>query len=468
MKLFDFQETLVTGAIDFFNHGGRSIVLQSPTGTGKSCMFKAFTDRMINSSGRPVYFLTHSKMLMRQFSEHLTAIGLKHGIIAPGYPVLRYRAQVISVQSLASRYHLLEEPEFLIFEECHHAAAPMFKKVLDYWPHAKLLGGSATPARPDGQPLSMFEKMLTAPQVKWFIEQGYLADFDYFIPQDLDTSGMHHKMGDFDKSDLKKLRISSFVEVYRKHGQGKSGIAFGIDIEDSERIAAMFSEAGHPMQALHSKMEDDINVILRKAAGATGTLLSSCEIIGEGIDVKGLSVEIDGRPTESLVVKRQHSGRVLRADWAPGHDLTTKEGRLAAIAESGKRGIILDFVSNYTRHGLPDDDYEWTLDVPKRKEKEESQYKRCPDCQRPVIKFDMVCPHCGHVFEKRVVIRKGIEEQEGQLVNIKETNRADMNRLVLAIARGARKLEKAYAIGQEMGADRALVDTVWRKYLRNA
>lgn len=463
MILFDFQQNALDSAIDFFTHGGRSLINQMPTGTGKSIVFKAFIEWALNIQPRPIYFLTHSKLLMRQFSEHLTEIGIRHGIIAPGFPLVRYRVQVISVQSLATRYHLLDEPGFLLFEEAHHSTTNTFKKPLDYWKSAKLFGQSATPRRPDGTPLSMYEHMIVSPQVKWFISEGYLANYDYFIPEELDTSKFHHSMGDFSREDLKKIRISSFVKSYEDYGKNKPGISFGVDIEDAEKIAGIFSAAGYPMKAVHSKMKDDLH-----AAIMNNKLISSCDAIGEGVDIRGVSVEIDARPTESMVIKRQHTGRVLRADWAKGHDLSTKSGRLAAIAESGKKAIILDFVSNYTRHGKPDDDYEWSLIVPRKKEKEESLYKRCPQCQRPVIKFDMICPACGYVFMKRATIREPIQEKDGRLININSANKADINRLVLAIARGARKIEKAYSIGQSMGADRATVDKIWREYLRNA
>jgi superfamily II DNA or RNA helicase len=305
--------------------------------------------------------------------------------------------------------------------------------------------------------------MLVSPPVKWFIDEGYLANYDYFIPEELDTSKFHHSMGDFSREDLKKIRISSFVKSYKEFGKDKPGISFGVDIEDAERIAGIFTGAGYPMKAVHSKMKDDLHESIMN-----NKLISSCDAIGEGVDIKGISVEIDARPTESMVIKRQHTGRVLRADWAKGHDLSTKQGRLSAIEESGKRAIILDFVSNYQRHGLPDDPYEWTLDTPKKKEKDESLYKRCPDCQRPVLKFDMICPACGYVFMKRAAVREPIKEKDGNLININSGNKAEINKVLLAIARGARKKETAYTIGRQLGASPELVDKIWHVYLRKA
>jgi DNA repair protein RadD len=472
MKLFDYQEENLEATLDFFNHGGRSMVSVLATGTGKSVIAKAFM-KAIRSEKKTIYFLTHSKQLLRQFSEHLTEIDIKHGIIAPGYPVLRYKVQVISVQSLANRYTMIDAPDFIIFEECHHAPANMFKQTLDYWPHAKLLGYTATPGRPDGTPLDMFEHMEFPHQVRWYIDQGYLADFDYYVPAELDTSTFHHTAGDFNKKELSEVnkgRIKSFVQAYQKYSVNKSGIAFGIDIADSERIAKEFSQSGHSMTALHSKTPD-LEKVFSGIKDTPGVLLSSCDLIGEGTDIKGLTVEIDARPTESIVIKMQHSGRVLRAQYAPGHDLYTKSGRLAALAESGKRAKILDFCSNFIRHGLPDEDREWSLEARKKIDKGVSELKKCPACERPILRVLMECPHCHYVFERAIPQPRALNEKDGELVRLGgpqlEFAMADDQVLIRRIAREARNVQQAVRVARAMGMPEGRAHDIWVKVLKN-
>lgn len=471
MILHDFQEKHVTNAIDFFDHGGRSLVIQSPTGTGKSVVAKAFIHRKKLEKKR-VYFLTHSRQLLRQFSEHLDAIGVRHGIIAPGYPVLGYSVQVISVQSLASKYQQLPAPDWMIFEECHHAPANIFKRTLDYWPDAKLLGLTATPQRADGTPLDMFEHMLTSPSVRWFIDQGYLCDFDYFVPADLDTRALHHQMGDFNKKELaeinrEKSRVKSFVSAYEEHARGKSGIAFGVDIADSERIAAEFAGQGWPMKALHSKIKN-VDQILRELVG--GGLISSCDLIGEGVDIQGLSCEIDARPTESLTIKLQHSGRVLRAQYAKGHDLSTRDGRLSAMQESGKRAVILDMSSNYLRHGLPDQERQWNIHGIKI-DKGEATLKRCPGCERPIVRTLMICNFCGHIFQKKTMPPREIEEREGQMIKLRRDTAEQA--LIRDIARNAQNIGQAMEIAARNEYNVPSKDVyktareIWEVYLKN-
>lgn len=476
-KLFEYQQNIRDKMDDYFNHGGNRLLIQAPTGSGKSVIMCDWIESVRNNN-KPIYFVTHSKNLLRQFSEHLTEIGLPHGLVAPGCPTLKYKVQVISAQSLMNRAHLLDEPYAVLFEEAHHSTSATFKKILDLWPNCKLAGMTATPERPDGTPLAdIYDEMILSPSVRWFIDEGYLSDYEYYVPSELDTSGIHRVMGDFNKKELDERlkqstgRIGSLVENYKKYADGKVGIAFGTSIADSEEIAERFNSAGYNMKPLHSKMSEDLYDVLNACKNGTQKLISCCDIVGEGTDVKGLEVMLDARPTQSLVVQMQHWGRVLRTKYAPGYDLTTREGRLAAIEAGGKKkAIILDFSSNYTRHGLPDDEREWSL-KPKNKKKiqKKSTLKRCPNCQRPVLRTVSNCPYCNYLFVTAHATARKIEEKDGELVNIKsmkEHTQQDQQFIIREIARRARNQKQAISIGRELGLNSQGAWFIWRKILK--
>ena len=475
-KLFEYQQNIRDKMDDYFNHGGNRLLIQAPTGSGKSVIMCDWIESVRNNN-KPIYFVTHSKNLLRQFSEHLTEIGLPHGLVAPGCPTLKYKVQVISAQSLMNRAHLLDEPYAVLFEEAHHSTSATFKKILDLWPHCKLAGMTATPERPDGTPLAdIYDEMILSPSVRWFIDEGYLSDYEYYVPNELDTSGIHRVMGDFNKKELDERlkqstgRIGSLVENYRKYADGKVGIAFGTSIADSEEIADRFNLAGYNMKPLHSKMSEDLYDVLNDCKTGKQRLISCCDIVGEGTDVKGLEVMLDARPTQSLVVQMQHWGRVLRTKYATGYDLSTREGRLAAIEAGGKKkAIILDFSSNYTRHGLPDDEREWSLKPKNKKIKEKATLKRCPNCQRPIPVISSVCPHCGYVFTRAQTARSPIQEKDGELVNIKsmaEHSASDRQTIIREIARRAHNQKQAIAIGRELGLNSQGAWFIWRKILK--
>lgn len=473
-RLFDYQSRICDEAEDYFSHGGSRLLIQAPTGSGKSIMMCDIIRRVLgNDSSRRVYFVTHSRGLLSQFSDHLTGIGMMHGIVASGCPTLGYRVQVISAQSLRKRYRMLAEPYLLIFEEAHHSVASEFREILDYWPHARLAGFTATPARPDGKPLTMYDKLIVSPSVRWFIDNYFLSDFDYYIPAEFDTSGIHHVAGEFSGRELAeraegdKTRVGNLVEYYRKYADGKPGIAFCTGIADSDGIAERFRDSGYNMKSVHSRMTDSLDDVLASCRDGRQPLISSCDMIGEGIDVKGLTVMIDARPTESTVVEMQHWGRVLRAKYADGYDLGTADGRRAAMEAGGKgRAIILDFSSNYIRHGLPDDEREWSLDA-KPKAKCASALKRCPDCMRPVPVSTRTCPYCGHVFALTVdTAGEETPERDGELVPITSVTYADRQALTLEIARHAHSMKQAIAIAESHGVNHQAAWFIWRKVLR--
>ena len=61
----------------------------------------------------------------------------------------------------------------------------------------------------------------------------------------------------------------------------------------------------------------------------------------------------------------------------------------------GKRAVIIDHVGNYARHGLPDDDREWSLDAKKTdKKKNTVPVRQCPQCYMVLPSAAQICPVC--------------------------------------------------------------------------
>jgi DNA repair protein RadD len=87
------------------------------------------------------------------------------------------------------------------------------------------------------------------------------------------------------------------------------------------------------------------------------------------------------RPTKSLGLYLQMCGRALRP--APGKDYA----------------VVLDHAGNCLRHGLCDDDQEWSLEDRKKRRREAGvPLKRCPDCGAMVPISARACPCCGADF----------------------------------------------------------------------
>jgi hypothetical protein len=117
----------------------------------------------------------------------------------------------------------------------------------------------------------------------------------------------------------------------------------------------------------------------------------------EGWDQPSVKCAVLARPTQSLGLFLQQAGRILRPYQDQG-------------------AVILDHAGCALRHGLPQDDREFTLDGRKRKEKEDgSTVRRCPECEAIVRRETEICPYCSHRFTSD----KELPHVEGELEQIK-------------------------------------------------
>jgi superfamily II DNA or RNA helicase len=140
------------------------------------------------------------------------------------------------------------------------------------------------------------------------------------------------------------------IAEYRAKAAGKSAIAFCVTVEHAEAVAADFRAAGFRAAMVCGATPKDERDRLIAGLGGTNLagrsldVLTSCDLISEGLDVPSVGAVILLRPTASLILCLQQIGRGMRpkADGAPL--------------------IVLDHAGNTLRHGLPEEDREWTLD----------------------------------------------------------------------------------------------------------
>lgn len=398
--------------------GVRSVLWQMPTGAGKT----ASTAYMLKSAaekGNRAWFVVHRRELILQSHRAFKAIGVQHGIIAAGFDLaMRRPVQICSVGTLARRLDRVAAPHLIVWDEAHHMAAGTWQSIFRQFPNAAHVGLSATPERLDGQGLEpFFRSMVPGPSVRELITQGFLVPYRLFAPaMGPDLSGVHTRMGDFVKSEVAQVMskpkvVGDAVEHYRRVAMGRRAVVFAVSIEASHRIVQAFRDAGIPAEHVDGETSSDERdaAISRFSRGET-RVLSNVELFGEGFDLPAIEAVILLRPTQSLAMYLQQVGRGLRT--APGKSDC----------------IILDHAGNSARHGLPDDDREWTLagrEAKKRGEgddKDASPIRQCPKCYAISPAAMLKCRECGEPFP--VQARK-IEEVAGELqeVSIEELRR---------------------------------------------
>ena len=199
--------------------------------------------------------------------------------------------------------------------------------------------------------------MVIAATIKELVPK-YLSPSRLFIAdREADLREVHVRGGDYVPTELahamSEAKITGdAVEQYRQHADHRPTIAFCVTVQHAKEVAEQFREAGYRSQCVHGgtpKKERDALI----GGLRTGEIevLTSCDLISEGLDVPVVGAVILLRPTKSLGLFMQACGRGMRP-------------------ATGKTDlVVLDHVGNIKRHGPPDMDRIWSLKGEEKPEK---------------------------------------------------------------------------------------------------
>jgi DNA repair protein RadD len=402
-----YQTEAVQQIRQAFSERHRSVLFVLPTGGGKTVLFSYITEQAA-ARGNRVCILVHRAELLRQASASLTAMGVPHGLVAANHSMdLSQKVQVASVQTLARRLHLFPQEFFqlLVVDEAHHSNAGTWAKVLDHFSAARVLGVTATPCRGDGRGLGeWYQEMVLGPSAAWLTDNGYLAQSKVYAPPiGFDARQIRTRMGDFDLNQASEQlsgnkAMGDALGHYRQHLDGKTAIAFCCSIAHAEAVSRLFNDAGVAAASIDGTMDAaNREQLLADLAIGRVRVLTSCALIGEGVDVPSVAGCILLRPTQSVGLHLQMIGRCLR----PSGD---------------KVAVVLDHVGNTQRLGHHLDDREWSLDgLRKRAKSAAPSIKICPRCFCAMPSQSRQCPECGHEFAPE---RRELQHVPGELQEV--------------------------------------------------
>jgi superfamily II DNA or RNA helicase len=239
-------------------------------------------------------------------------------------------------------------------------------------------------------------------------------------------------------------------------------------------MADVFIEAGIVAVAVHSKMKDsDVNAAFDGLENGSIHILTSCDKIGEGIDIPRVVGAILLRKTKSLSLYLQWCGRPLRL--YPGENTA----------------YILDHAGNAELHGHVLDARDWSLhseNVTERKKKLPTT-THCPRCMGLWPGTPQKCPECACDLTKKEKDKKQKmpKEIEGELIDFFPKN-IDPNKIkeltgdILKLQKMSPKTRQKYlirrafelqnreeiaALNQAVGYKKGWTKYVWTNILKN-
>jgi len=435
ISLRPYQTKLIDEIRAKFRAGIARLILQLATGGGKTVIFTHMV-KTASERGNRCLILTDRVELLEQAGGTFDRVGLAYeNITASTRSVPRSRVTVAMVETMKRRMKqrldfqiYLKQVQLLIIDEAHKAS---FDPIFPYLSEScYVIGATATPIRQNAKkPLSdYFSAIVEGPSISELIREGYLSKPKYFgVTVDLSTIKM--KAGEFDERDQE--RVFSEIRVFEglrenleRHARGLKTMIFCPSVASSEQVA-------RDLGCLHvdgGMSAGERDRILTAFETTPGAILTNCAITTTGYDHPGIECIVLYRATTSLPLYLQMIGRGSR------------------VTETKRTFTILDFGMNVQRFGYWHIDRIWSLNPPKKKNRNKQDVfpvKFCPSCGAVVSVNVKTCEYCGFIWP--------VTEKERVYAELQELSYSEIQRR-MSEAKSVQEMEeirvaKGYKVG---------------------
>lgn len=361
LMLRDYQTEMVERVHDAWRRGVRSVMVQMPTGTGKTWVMaeimKAYTDRRTDC----VLVVAHRRELIEQVRQTLEAFGIEgRETTRVDGESLNGQGQTVYVESIQrlSRHidETVIEPTLIVIDEAHHAQAQTYRMLWERWPQARFLGLTATPCRMNGEGFTdLFELLVCSHSIQEFITRGWLSDFEYvsarpdsMMMRQVRSLTRRGADGDYQTREMAAVMDTEestkhLFDTYNIYTRGKKGIVYAIDKAHAQHISEYYSAHGVRSQWIEARTpaRERERLVDAYRRGEVDVLVN-VDIFSEGFDCPEVEFIQLARPTLSLSKYMQQVGRGMRVSQGKPHV------------------VILDNVGLYQTFGLPTVERDWS------------------------------------------------------------------------------------------------------------
>ena len=324
--------------------GHTRTLLVLPTGTGKTIVFASVAADQVRAGDR-VLILAHRGELLEQAADKLQrSTGLVSAVEKAESTCLNswFRVVVGSVQTLQRTARLERFPQdyfgTIIIDEAHHAITDGYRRILDYFSGAKVLGVTATPDRGDMRNLGeVFDSLAFEYKLTDAIKEGYLCRImAQTIPLKLDISSVTMSGGDYAVGDLGTALDPYLEQIAAEMAQrckGRKTVVFLPLIKTSQKFRDLLNAKGFQAAEVNGQSADRKEILADFDAGKYNVLCNSM-LLTEGWDCPSVDCVVVLRPTKVRSLYSQMVGRGTR------------------LAEGKTDLLLLDFLWMTDKHEL--------------------------------------------------------------------------------------------------------------------
>lgn len=409
------QIAAITAIKEAVREGHRRIVLQAPTGFGKTLTAAHIIAAALKKGSRPL-FTCPAISLIDQTLKSFEAEGIYDiGVMQAQHARTNGNAsvQIASIQTLMRR----ERPAvtFVLQDEMHEVFDG-FNEMLDSeeWRDIIVIGLSATPwTRGLGL---RWTKLIVGATMRDMIDEGYAREFTiYGPPKDIDREHLTVSKGDFEEASAAAAMsdatiVGDVLKEWKERSSRDKTFAFCVNRDHAKAQMEAFHDAGIPFGYIDANIPAGVSDNEKGSRKHIFAQMRHGEIAGiasvgcliRGVDEIVYNI-LDLQPTKSEMRHCQKWGRMRTGD--PNATYTG-----------------FDHAGNNQNLGVFWDIHHDTLDTRKPGERAEAfkeDYKpakprKCGKCNTLVPAGARACPTCS----ERLPLYPGVTVKDGRLVEI--------------------------------------------------
>ena len=244
IELRDYQQEATENLQKMREDGKTIALLYHATGVGKT--ITAATDA--KAVGGCTLFLVNALKLASQAKETFAKVWPEAtlGEYTGSQKDMTQTVIFATVQSISKDLEKFSPTDFdyLIVDECHHAAANTYQKIFTYFHPKFILGLTATPERSDGEDmLELFQNVAHKMDLKTAVERGILVPIRCVRVKtnidltDVRINGIKYNSQDLESKLFIPERNQLIVDTYLKYVNGKKTVIFCASVDHAAEIA---------------------------------------------------------------------------------------------------------------------------------------------------------------------------------------------------------------------------------------